>query len=149
NPPYPYAWPVHSAYRGMPDSSNPSFYTALQQNDITKTGVNWANDFSYDASAFDRSNRFMRNCRAKLETLQFIYYAQTELGQPSWSVADDTGYDSPWNIQENSCPNIGPEFKELEKRMPPMPYVRESRRLVGVNTVTGADIQRVNTSSGL
>lgn len=148
--PYPYSWGVHSAYRGMPDSSNPASYTALPQDQdrITKTGVNWANDFPYTAAALDRANRFVQNCRAKLETLQFIYYAQTELQQPLWSVADDTGYDSPWNIQENSCPNITADLKELEKRLPPIPYVRESRRLVGAATVTGADILRVSTPSG-
>jgi hypothetical protein len=149
SPPYPYAWGVHSAYRGMPDSSNPSFYTGLQQDAITKTGVNWANDFPYTAGALDRANRFTQNCRAKLQTLQFLYYAQTELGQPSWSVADDTGYDSPWNIEVNSCPNISADLKEIEKRMPPIPYVRESRRLVGVNTAVGHDILRVSTPSGV
>jgi hypothetical protein len=148
-PPYPYSWAVHSAYRGMPDSSNPSFYTGVQQDSITKTGVNWANDFPYTAGSLDRANRFAQNCRAKLQTLQFIYYAQTELGQPLWSVANDTGYDSPWNIQENSCPNIATDLKELEKRMPPIPYVRESRRLIGLNTVAGHDILRVSTVSGV
>jgi hypothetical protein len=147
--PFPFSWGVHNAYRGMPDSSNSDFYNGTQQDRITKTGVNWANDFSYTTGALDRSNRFTQNCRAKLQTLQFLYWVQHELGQPNWSVADDTGYDSPWNITLNSCPNIADEFKEVEKRMPPIPYVRESRRLVGISTVTGHDIFRVSTASGV
>ena len=151
SPPYPYSWDIHTAYRGMPDSTNPTFYTALQSQMalITKTGVNWANDYPYTVAALERVNRQAANCEAKLETLQFLYYAQTELGQTLWSVADDTGYDTPYNIEDNSCANIGADFKELEKRMPPMPYVREARRLVGINTLVASDIARVATPSGM
>jgi hypothetical protein len=147
--PYPYSWPVHVAYRGMPDSRNPDPYTAADQDRITKTGVNWANDSSYTAADFDRDARFRANCQAKLHTLHFLYYVQTELGQRDWSIADDESFDSPWNVQENSCPNIPAELKELERRMPLMPYVRESRRLVGKTTVTASDILRVSTPSGV
>jgi len=44
----PVDFPTHNAYRGLPDSSNPLDYTAAGADEwakITKTGVNWGNDF--------------------------------------------------------------------------------------------------------
>jgi hypothetical protein len=139
----PVNWAYHNAYRGMPDSSNPADYTALHPAEITKTGINWANGFAYTVSDLDPANRKRVNCAAKLKTLQFIYYVQHELGETSWSIADDEGFDTPYNIEENSCTEIPAEFKPIEKHFPVIPYVRESRRLIGSHTLTGAETQRV------
>jgi hypothetical protein len=157
---YPYNWDAHNAYRGMPDSSNPQSYTATVQDSpqISKTGVNWMNDYpaTYAYNAPDGFQNpfmpvsFLENssyrkqaiCNAKLKTLQILYYAQTELGQTQWAVANDEGYDTAYNKEENSCSNIPAEFKAIEKHLPIMPYVRESRRIIGLHTLTANDIKR-------
>jgi len=149
---YPYDWTFHNGYRGMPDSSNPNSYTGDQGDKITKTGVNWANDYTalypYNIPAgatnpnlsvqflLDPGFRLQNTCAAKLKTIQFIYYMQTELGQTDWSVANDEGFDTDYNRQENSCPNIPEELKAIERNMPQKPYVRESKRIVGIQTLT-------------
>jgi hypothetical protein len=161
---YPVNWPTHSAYRGLPDSSNPSSYTGLEPNKITKTCVNWANDYPGRGHSVNPGPgpfgpwretlevgyleqpalRKQIDCEAKLYTLGFIYYAQTELGQSSWSVATDEGYDTAHN-KARSCPNIPAALKPLEHHLPPMPYVRESRRIVPVKTLTAKQIKRVGS----
>lgn len=155
---YPQNWPSHSAYRGVPDLSNPNDYTGRESDadKISKTGVNWANDYPTGASQVDSSTlrvayiedgdyRKQANCEAKLETLQFIYYVQHELGHPDWSVANDEGFDTNYNLQENSCSNIPAEYKGIEKHFPPLPYVRESRRIIPLHTLTGREIKRVGS----
>ncbi|HXX35575.1 MAG TPA: FAD-dependent oxidoreductase, partial [Thermodesulfobacteriota bacterium] len=109
---------------------------------ITKTGVNLPNDFHYNCSSLDRSNRKMVNCAAKLKTLQFLYYVQHELKEDLWSVANDEGYDTAYNMEENSCDNIPQEFKSIEKCLPVIPYVRESRRIIGLHTLASPEIKR-------
>ena len=138
---YPVNWAVHNAYRGMPDSTNPQSYTGEQASLITKTGVNWANDYPYTVAALEnKDTRKTVNCEAKLKTLQFLYYVQTELGENLWSVANDEGYNTAYNLQ-NLCDNIPAEFKEIEKYMPVIPYVRESIRIVPVaNTLTAKEL---------
>ncbi len=149
---YPVSFPVHNAYRGLPDSSNPENYTSNDRYKITKTGVNWANDYPNPNYPWiprktlsikyleDPQYRKQINCEAKLTTLQFIYYIQKELGENLWSIANDEGYDTLYNTQENSCPNIPAELKDIEKQFTLMPYVRESRRLIGKYTLTARDI---------
>ena len=139
---YPVDWLTHVGYRGMPDSATPGSYSSTSPELISRTGINWANDFPYTVADLDPAVRKQKNCEAKLRTLQFIYYLQAELGQTQWSVANDEGYDTAFNTQDNLCDNIPAQFKELEKHFPVMPYVRESRRLIGVKTVTAGEIRR-------
>ena len=143
----PVNWATHNAYRGMPDSSNPDNYTTDNPEKITKTGINWANDYPYKASDLSRGeNRRKANCEAKLKTLLFVYYVQNDLGETLWSVANDEGYDTDYNINTNSCPEIPseiPQLKAMEKYFPQIPYVRESRRVVGKYTTTAKEIKRV------
>lgn len=152
-------WPHHNAYRGMPDSSNPENYTAADEAKITKTGINWANDYPFGekmkslginpvklnmtVSDLDRANRKNVFCDAKLRTLQFIYYVQHDLGQTDWAIANDEGYDTAYNIEDNNCTNIPAEFKTIEKYFPQIPYIREGRRVVGMYTLTAGDIKRI------
>ena len=151
---YPVNWESHSAYRGLPDSSNPADYTGTKADayKITKTEVNWANDYPGNFIVGPTLNlqyledpvyRRKINCEAKLKTLQFIYYTQHDLQQPLWSIANDEGFDTTYNIQENSCPNIPEEYKEIEKYFPPLPYVRESIRIVPVDVLTAEEIERI------
>lgn len=140
---YPINLLVHTGYRGMPNSSDPNDYNGFSNN-ISKTGVNWANDYPINSTQYltDKNYRQQINCEAKLKTLQFIYYLQTELSQSDWSVSTDEGYNTPYNTTTNSCPNIPSSLKKLENNLPVMPYVRESVRGIGSLTLTAKDIKR-------
>jgi hypothetical protein len=132
----------HNAYRGLPDSTNPEPYVSTQHNQITRTVLNWFNDFPVHTDIFDRTARARLLCDAKLKTLANLYYLQHELGKSDWSVANDEGYDTAWNRDHNSCPNIPAEFKAIEHNFPAMPYIRESQRLIGEYTLTAGDVRR-------
>lgn len=146
---YPVSWGAHNDYRDQPNPDG--------SKEIVRTGVNWANDYPAPVPYIDYSHgitlstryltdhnyRNQINCEAKLKTIQFIYYAQSELGQSDWSIANDEGYDTPYNSIDNNCPNIPVELKNIEKHMPVIPYVRESIRLIGQTTLTAKDIKRV------
>lgn len=138
----PVDFAVHNAYRGLPDSSNPDPYVSAEARQITRTVLNWFNDFPTGTDLYDRSKRMQILCEAKLETLANLYYLQHELNEPLWSVANDEGYDTNFNRTQNSCPNIPAEFKAIEANFPSMPYVRESQRLIGEYTLTAGDIRR-------
>jgi FAD dependent oxidoreductase len=138
----PVNFEVHNRLRALPDSSNPENYTASTPEKITRTAVNWFNDSPADTNIFDRSKRMAIECAAKIRTLDFIYYIQHDLDGRDWSVANDEGYNTPYNREENSCPEIPAEFKAIEANFPVMPYVRESRRIVGEYTLVGSDLLR-------
>jgi hypothetical protein len=138
----PVNFEVHNRLRALPDPSNPEDYSASTPEKITRTGINWFNDQRVDTDLLDRSIRQQVICAAKLRTLDFLYYIQHELKETSWSIANDEGYDTSYNREENSCPNIPQEFKAIEVNFPPLPYIRESRRLIGEYTLVGGDIRR-------
>lgn len=143
---YPVNWAIHSSYRGTPDSGGNGSYKAVNPSAITKTGINWANDFPVTVQYLkDKAYRKQKNCEAKLKTIQFLYYAQTVLGASDWSVATDEGYDTAYNREENNCAIIPQSLKTIERNMPVMPYVRESMRAIGSMTLTAKDIKRVGT----
>jgi 8-oxo-dGTP pyrophosphatase MutT (NUDIX family) len=133
---YPVSWRFHNAYRGLPDSTNPRNYTGWH-GAITKTGVNWFNDAPMTPAAVtDRGVRREETCEAKLKTLQLLYYIQTEV-DGRWAVANDEGYDTPFN-RSRVC---WPGFEDIEANMPVIPYIREARRMVGQETLLAAAIQ--------
>ncbi len=92
---------THNAYRGIPDSFSTGSYTSKPEDweKITKTGVNWGNDYPgsdrwrsrYGLPAAyleDRTLRARIERDALIKTLHFIYYMQNELGE-SWSVDEN------------------------------------------------------------
>lgn len=136
-------WRTHNVYRGMPDSTNPTNYTGSDLDLITKTGINYTNDYPVTARYLnDKIYRKEVNCQAKLKTIQFIYYVQHVLGETNWSVANDEGYNTSYNQTDNLCPDsiIPANLKEIEKNMPVMPYVRESRRMIGLHTMVAGEV---------
>jgi hypothetical protein len=158
---YPLRLPVdfttHNAYRGLPDSSNPINYdagTPFGRASITKTGINWANDFPGAEKwegrgglpvAYLEDPAFRRdvNASAMLKTLNFLHYVQNELHQP-WSVSDDDFYsDAPVALSAGIIPG---EYAEIVRRFPILPYVRESRRIVGVETPTSSSVRHNSES---
>lgn len=151
---YPVATPVnfmtHNAYRGMPDSSNPYSYDADKDNRpfITKSGVNWGNDYpgAYGwtngkrglpiAYLEDRRLRLQVEREALIKTLHFIWFIQNELHE-DWSVADDE-YKN--RILPEAARGLPPDWLEIVRRMPVIPYVRESRRIIGKHTLTSHEL---------
>ena len=151
---YPVQLPVnfmtHNAYRGLPDSSNPYSYDADKDNrpHITKTCINWGNDYpgSYGwtngrrglpvSYLEDRNLRRQIEREALIKTLHFIYYIQNELGE-DWSVADDEYAN---RILPEAARTLPHEWQEIARRMPVIPYVRESRRIIGAHTLTSHEL---------
>ncbi len=85
--------------------------------------INWpfhANDFPDSLAFFDRSKRAEAFVRAKRHTLNFIHYMQTVLGHPELGIADD-------------------EFPTPDG-LPFIPYVRETRRIVGSRVMREQDV---------
>ncbi|MCL2010107.1 MAG: FAD-dependent oxidoreductase, partial [Synergistaceae bacterium] len=151
---YPIRLPVdfitHNVYRGLPDSSARHYYDARRSywNRITKAGVNWGNDYPGHVIKTipglpvkyleDEDQRAWMEKEAFIKTLHFIYYIQNELEEP-WSIADDE-YD---NVVPYSIIQALPEsWREIARHMPPIPYVRESRRIVGEHTLTSVELLR-------
>lgn len=148
--------PTHNAYRGLPhfdfpgdaDASTP--FTRLL---LTKTGVNWANDYPGGGYAgksglpvrYFEDYAFRReiNAQAMLKTLGFLYYIQNELDLP-WSVADDEfGSSDAFEAVRGLVPYA---YEPLVRHFPPIPYVRESRRLVGIKTLTSFELRKNSES---
>ena len=137
----PVSFAIYNAYRGLPDLSNLEDYTSMDPRQITRTSMDWFNDFDVTTAIFDRDKREQITCQAKLKTLANLYYIQHEMGEKLWSVANDEGYDTAYN-RASSCTQVPAEYKALEHNLPQIPYVRESNRLVGVYTLTAGDIRR-------
>ncbi len=148
---YPVKLPVdfitHNAYRGLPDSFTPGNFDATQKNwpSISKCSVNWGNDFpgqqrlgsKYGLPASyleDRKLRKRLERDALIKTLHFIYYIQNELGE-TWSV-DENEYGG---LQE-AAKDLPDEWKIIARHLPPVPYVRESRRGIGSHTLISREL---------
>ncbi|MFZ3301584.1 MAG: FAD-dependent oxidoreductase [Microgenomates group bacterium] len=142
-------WVRFIGYRGLPDSSNPTSYDGKNSpQNISKTALNWFNDYPADVRYLtDLEYRKSINCEAKLRTLQLVYFIQKDLGMKTWSIANDEGYDTQFNIS-NSCPNIPQEFKKFEYLMPQGPYVRESLRAIGMETLVAKMVDNRSPLSG-
>jgi hypothetical protein len=155
----------HNGYRAIPDLANPN------DTGVTRTAVNYINDYpgfwtedcrhpnaivhwrgKLTADFIeDEGIRADISCEAKLLTLQLLHHMQTsedpgtpepEIQKPTWGIADDEYVGSP-----NVCPILPPNLHLSESRLPPLPYVRESRRIVALDTLTGLDIRRVPTTN--
>ena len=150
---YPFNIPSFKAYRAVPDPDSDLFIDggkAETWNNITKTCLNWGNDFPGRTSrlkglpvAFieDRACRAVAVKEAMLKTLSFIYYMQHELGMENWSVDNGQEYGTWFSCDWYNNYDMK-EFEPLLKHFPPFPYVRESRRIVSVKDVRMYDIER-------
>lgn len=156
---YPFNADTHNAYRAMPDPASCGTVLggeAFTWRNITKTAINWANDYpgdDYPSYTGDRPSLpadFLENPsfrqfverEAMLKTLCFIYYMQNELGMENWSVDDGQGYGGWFSNDWQELGDFVEPFAQVLSHFPPFPYVRESRRLVGVNTMTIDDVRR-------
>lgn len=153
---HPFNIPVFKAYRAMPDIANPNrgmidggVYSTWDM--ITRTALNWANDYpgrkNGDAgmpAKYLEDKRFRRDAErmAMAKTLSFIFYMQTELGMDDWSVDDRQGYGGWFSNDWEHWEEMPEVFGSILKHFPPFPYIRESRRIVGVETMTVTDVIR-------
>lgn len=150
----------HNAYRAIPDSSTYYSYDGNRQywSYISKTGVNWGNDYPGKSGWNSGSSglpvkylddidfRNKINKEAFIKTLHFIYYIQNEFGDygKHWSIADDEYYND--DIPSDVLNDIPLSWHEIAKRMPVIPYVRESRRIIGEHTLTSSMILKNSLS---
>ena len=137
----PWNFATFIGYRGMPNSEQRG------AREITRTHINYDNDYPVTIGDVEDMATRLATCRkAKLRTLQMLYYIQHTLGKTDWSVADDEGYDSPCNRAEVDQwilgqPDLAP-YRALLYQFPVMAYVRESRRIIGLHTLVASEIER-------
>ncbi|MBI1370765.1 MAG: FAD-dependent oxidoreductase [Planctomycetes bacterium] len=133
-------------YRGMPDSHR---MTQAQNGGKlpTRTHINFTNDYPFSVNDVEQPDlREQREYESIVRTLGLAYYIQHDMGLSHWAIADDEGYDGPYNQRRVEAliakhPDLAP-YRTMLVNMPVMPYVRESRRIVGLYTLTTADIRR-------
>ena len=155
---YPFSPAVHNAYRAIPDPSNNSGIIDGGRPEtwprITKTAINWANDYPGQNGNIpglsvefleSPSFRALATREAMLKTLAFLYYLQTELGMSDWSVDNRQGYGGWFSTNWAEWADLPEKYMPILSHFPPFPYVRESRRLVGIKTMTVDDILRDET----
>jgi len=138
----PWNWETFIGYRGMPDSSREG-----DSPPITRTHMNYNNDFlSTVAELESPAKREATNRAMRLKTLHLLYYIHHTLGLTDWSVANDEGYDTPYNRGQIDAwlkdePALAP-YRPILIHFCVMPYTRESRRIVGLHTLTAHEIER-------
>ncbi|MEP6671934.1 MAG: FAD-dependent oxidoreductase [Chthoniobacter sp.] len=137
----PWTWSTYIGYRAMPDSSRPG-----DSPPITRTHLNSGNDYhSSVAEIEDPAARQATNREMRLKTLQLLYYIQTKV-RNDWAVANDEGYDTPYNRAEidrwiADQPALAP-FRAVLYHFSIIPYTRESRRIIGLHTLTAHELER-------
>lgn len=137
----PRHWSVYFAWRGMVDSESPLFGESSHQWH-TQCGFNGGNDYPVTAATVENpAQRLLDEREGIYKTLGALYYFQHELGV-NWSLAEDEGYDTPANRTKMKALNLRPDLEALAVHLPQHPYVRESRRIIGVQTLTAHDLGR-------
>ncbi|MEM0961933.1 MAG: FAD-dependent oxidoreductase [Bacteroidota bacterium] len=106
---------------GLHDWESFISYAALPNHKVLLNWPHHANDFPAPLAFYeDRFYRQQHLAASRLHTLQFIRYMQTTLGHPEWQIATD-------------------EYPTAD-HLPPIPYLREARRLVNDRVLTTADV---------
>jgi hypothetical protein len=134
--PAPTHWRRYIAWRGLVDSSSPLTGSRSSERH-TRSGFNGGNDYPVTAATLETpAQRLIDEREGIYRSLGILYYLQTELGLP-WSVAEDEGYDTFYNRWKMGQLEIRPDLMEVAVRLPQQPYVRESRRIVGIGALSG------------
>jgi hypothetical protein len=125
---------TETRYRALADRRDFSLINDVPE--ITRTGVNYANDHPLTAAAIeDPSARQAEFTVALHKTYAFLWYLRWELGVTEWGI--DTGQQF-GQAQRLLWDDLIPD--DLERNLPPHPYVREGRRLVAVQTLGPEDL---------
>lgn len=138
----PRTYRVLLAWRGMVDSESPAT-GKLSEGRHTQAGLNGGyQDYPMDVASLENMDARRAGQRDGIyRTLSVIYYLQNELGL-QWGLAEDEGYNTPYNQKVKASLDLRPDLAPLAKYMPQMPYVRESRRGRGIYTLRTADMGR-------
>ncbi|MBE2180638.1 MAG: FAD-dependent oxidoreductase [Chthoniobacterales bacterium] len=137
--PSPRIYTDYVSWRGMPDSTSATSGQMTEERH-TKCGLIGGNDYDVTAGTAESADQ-----RAKDEliginkTLGIIYWFQNELGLP-WSVADDETYDTAYNLAKMKERGVRPDLLPIAAKLPQCPYVREARRMIGLETLRGRDL---------
>jgi len=108
----------------------------------TQCGFNGGNDYPVTAATIeDPAQRLLDERECIYKTLGALYYFQHELGV-NWSLAADEGYDTPANRAKMKSLTLRPDLEKIAVHLPQQPYVRECRRIIGVQTLTAHDLGR-------
>jgi hypothetical protein len=134
-------WRVYFAWRGMADTEGP--LTGLRsERRHTQCGFNGGNDYPTSVGTIESPEQRKRDEREGIyRTFSALYYFQVELGV-NWSLAEDEGYNTPYNRQHMKELGLRPDLEKLAVYLPQQPYVRESRRIIGIQTMVAADLDR-------
>lgn len=159
----PFSAFMHNAYRALPDETSPYREKIKGGNSatwkfISRTGINMANDWpgntikeednSVSAPGLpaqyltDDTFRIETNRKAMIKTLCFIYYMQHELGFYNWGVDNTQNFGKNVSSDLEHWHEIPKEFLPTLRYFPPKPYIRESKRIVGVDTMSSKDVRR-------
>lgn len=137
----PRVYQVYFSWRGMADSASPMTGIATQHRQ-TRCGFNGGNDYHVTvATVEDPAQRLKDEATGINMSLCLLYYFQHELGLP-WAVAEDEGYNTPYNQIHMKEHDLRPDLLPIAVNMPQWPYVRESRRVIGVYTLRSGDMGR-------
>lgn len=138
----PWTFATFIGYRGMPDGT-----TTNRLRPVTRTHLNYNNDHPTLIADLEFATSRVATLRsARLKTLHLLYYIQHTLGKTNWAVANDEGFDSPYNRAEVDAwlkerPELAP-CRPVLNHFSVMAYARESRRIVGRHTLTAKEIER-------
>ena len=138
----PWSFATFIGYRGMPDSSRSG-----DAPPITRTHLNYSNDFPIHVAEVEDLALRQTSCRAmRLKTLHLLYFIQNVVGKKDWAVANDEGFDTPFNRAEidawlKDTPEMEP-YRTMLSHFSTMAYARESRRIIGLHTLTASEIDR-------
>jgi hypothetical protein len=134
-------WRVFFAWRGMVDTDSP--LTGLRSAERhTQCGFNGGNDYPVTAATIENpAQRLLDEREGIYKTLGALYYFQHELGV-NWSLAEDEGYNTAYNRAKMKALDLRPDLEKIAVHLPQQPYVRECRRIIGVQTLTAHDLGR-------
>ncbi|MGC4235821.1 MAG: FAD-dependent oxidoreductase [Niabella sp.] len=132
---------VALAWRGMADTSSVLVgqMTSMRH---TLAGLNGGNDYPVTVATIESEAKRLQDEREGIyRTLSIVYYLQNELGV-NWALAEDQGYNTKYNQMMMKKRGITGEIYKHAKHLPQLPYVRESRRIIGVKTLVAEDLER-------
>ncbi len=153
----PWSWERFIGYRGMPDSQHPNKPVKNDWAEVTRTHMNMASNDRHVTVRHveDPAARLELEYELTMRSLQMLHYLRTDMKSPqkTWAVANDEGYDTPYNryrtqLLIDTFDKDGVEeqglsaFRNILVQMPVMAYARESRRMVAAHTLRAREIDR-------
>jgi hypothetical protein len=132
---------VLMAWRGFADSHGPMVGRQSEERH-TLASTNYGNNYRVSVNTIESLDQRYHDERTGIyRTLGSLYYLQNELGV-DWSFCDRHDYDTPYNRKMMEKRGISDEMMPFAVRLCQIPYVRESRRIIGVDTLVAGDLTR-------